>query len=359
MIQSVTRLYADVVAQVHRVFVGQDELIRGCMIALLAGGHVLIESVPGLGKTLLVRTLGRAMGCQFGRIQFTADLMPSDITGAPVFDLQKSEFEFRPGPVFTQFLLADEINRSPAKTHTALLETMQERRVTIDGVSHPVPEPFLVLATQNPLESEGTYNLPEAQLDRFLFKLKIDYPTAEHEAQILRMHSRPVDLDQRLSEDVRPACDASSLLRAIQICARVHVSDPLLDYVNAIVRRTRNWPSFFCGASPRAGLTIVQAARVAAAIDGRHFATPDDVTSVAIASLRHRVQMTAEAEIEDRDVDTELKQLIQTIEVPRSAVTPPAGTPNRTTPISPAPASPRSTSPVSASSPPVPPPSNA
>ncbi|MFK8113056.1 MAG: AAA family ATPase, partial [Rubripirellula sp.] len=198
----VQALYERISAEIGKLFVGQDELVLGSLTALFSGGHVLIESVPGLGKTLFVRTLGRVLGCECGRIQFTADLMPSDITGAPVFDMQRSEFRFRPGPVFTQFLLADEINRSPAKTHAALLEIMQEYRVTIDGTSHKVPRPFLVMATQNPLESEGTYNLPEAQLDRFMFKLRVDYPSAEQEAEILQLHSKQVDLNKRLHEDV-------------------------------------------------------------------------------------------------------------------------------------------------------------
>ncbi|MGB7326497.1 MAG: AAA family ATPase, partial [Rubripirellula sp.] len=189
----IRKLYEQIAGEIGKLYVGQDELVLGTLTALFSGGHVLIESVPGLGKTLFVRTLGRTLGCEFGRIQFTADLMPSDITGAPVYDMQKSEFRFRPGPVFTQFLLADEINRSPAKTHAALLEIMQEYRVTVDSTSHQVPRPFLVMATQNPLESEGTYNLPEAQLDRFMFKLRVDYPSAEQESEILKMHSQQVD----------------------------------------------------------------------------------------------------------------------------------------------------------------------
>src|SRR5690242_15500229 len=191
-------LYDRITGEISKLYVGQDELVLATLVALFSSGHVLIESVPGLGKTLFVRVLGRVLGCQCGRIQFTADLMPSDITGAPIFDMKQQEFRFRPGPVFTQFLLADEINRSPAKTHAALLEIMQEYRVTIDGVSHPIQRPFLVLATQNPIESEGTYNLPEAQLDRFMFKLQVEYPSAEEEAEILKLHSRQIDINRRL-----------------------------------------------------------------------------------------------------------------------------------------------------------------
>lgn len=307
-----------IVDQTHKIYVGQDELIVGCLTALLAGGHVLLESVPGLGKTLLVRTLGRILGCECGRVQFTADLMPSDITGAPVFNMQTSQFTFRPGPVFTQFLLADEINRAPAKTHASLLEIMQEFRVTIDGTTHEVPRPFLVLATQNPLESEGTYNLPEAQLDRFMFKLRIDYPSAQSEADILKLHSRGGTVEQRLQRDVKNVTSPATLNKAIEICSQVRTSDSLVDYINQIVRATRNWPAFYVGASPRAGITIMQTARVRAAMAGRDFATPDDVADVVLPSLRHRVQLTAEAEIEGRTADEEVQTLLGTIAVPRN-----------------------------------------
>ena len=313
----VRRLYEEIAAEVGKLYVGQDELVLGTLTALFAGGHVLIESVPGLGKTLFVRTLGRILGCDFGRIQFTADLMPSDITGAPVFDMQTSEFRFHAGPVFTQLLLADEINRSPAKTHAALLEIMQEYRVTIDGTSHRVPRPFLVLATQNPLESEGTYNLPEAQLDRFMFKLKVDYPSDAQEAEILKLHSKQIDLNQRLREEVRTVTDPEIVKEVISICGRVRIEDNLVDYINKIVRGTRSWPAFHIGASPRAGLALMQAARTLAAFNGRDYAVPDDVVEIALPTLRHRVQLTAEAEIEGRRIDDELDSLIRGIEVPR------------------------------------------
>ncbi len=317
-IGKVRRIYDAITAEVAKVYVGQDELVLGTLVALVSGGHVLIESVPGLGKTLFVRTLGRILGCEFGRIQFTADLMPSDITGAPVYDMQRSEFRFRPGPVFTQLLLADEINRSPAKTHAALLEIMQEYRVTIDGTSHVVPLPFLVLATQNPLESEGTYALPEAQLDRFMFKLKIDYPSAADEAEILRMHSQQVDLNQRLTNELRPITNPEQVRAMTKVCGDVRIEDELVNYINTIVRATRSWPAFHLGASPRAGIALMQAARTLAAFAGRDFAVPDDVASIVLPALRHRVQLTAEAEVEGRSVDDELRTLIQGIEVPRS-----------------------------------------
>ncbi|MGV3484302.1 MAG: AAA family ATPase [Planctomycetaceae bacterium] len=314
----VRHIYDAITAEVAKIYVGQDELVLGTMAALMSGGHVLIESVPGLGKTLFVRTLGRILGCEFGRIQFTADLMPSDITGAPVFDMQRSEFRFRPGPVFTQLLLADEINRSPAKTHAALLEIMQEYRVTIDGTSHRVPLPFLVLATQNPLESEGTYALPEAQLDRFMFKLCIDYPSASEEAEILKMHSQQIDLNQRLIDELRPITNPEQVRAMMHVCGTVRVEDELVNYINTIVRSTRSWPAFHLGASPRAGIALMQAGRTLAAFAGRDFAVPDDVASIVLPVLRHRVQLTAEAEVEGRNVDDELKTMLLGIEVPRT-----------------------------------------
>lgn len=315
--KQIQELYNRISAEIGKIYVGQDELVLGTLTALFSGGHVLIESVPGLGKTLFVRALGQVMGCDFGRIQFTADLMPSDITGAPVYNMKTSEFRFRPGPVFTQFLLADEINRSPAKTHAALLETMQEFRVTIDGTSHKVPRPFLVLATQNPLESEGTYNLPEAQLDRFMFKLKVDYPGEAQEADILRMHSQQVDLNERLRTEIGVLTNPETVLNAIQICGSVRIDDNLVDYINKIVRATRSWPAFHIGASPRAGISLMQAARSLAAFNGRDYAVPDDVVEIALPTLRHRVQLTAEAEIEGRETDEELSALIRGVEVPR------------------------------------------
>ncbi len=299
------------------VYIGQHELVLGSLVALFSSGHILIESVPGLGKTLFVRVLGRVLGCEFGRIQFTADLMPSDITGAPIFDLKNQEFRFRAGPVFTQLLLADEINRSPAKTHAALLEIMQEYRVTVDGKSHELKRPFLVMATQNPIESEGTYNLPEAQLDRFMFKLVADYPQAEEEARILEMHSRQIDLNQRLMSQVSPVTTPEQIMRITRASSDVRVDGRLIDYINQLVRLTRRWPQFHMGASPRAGIALMQAARTLAAFAGRDYAVPDDVVQLALAALRHRVILTAEAEVEGRSVDELLKELIRSVEVPR------------------------------------------
>jgi MoxR-like ATPase len=304
-------------AEINKVFIGQEELVRGVLIALLSEGHVLIESVPGLGKTLLVRVLGRVLGCAFNRIQFTPDLMPSDITGSPVFDERIQDFRFRPGPVFTQLLLADEINRAPAKTHSALLEIMQETRVTVDGVPHPLERPFLVMATQNPIESEGTYNLPEAQLDRFLFKLVADYPAVTEEMDILRLHTKGLGPDALLTEEVQTVTGPAEVVDVQRHCMSILVDDRILGYIAGLVRKTREWPSFSLGASPRAGVAILRGARAAAALEGRDFVVPDDVQDVVLPALRHRVILTPEAEVEGRRVDELLTELIRSVEVPR------------------------------------------
>lgn len=311
------KLFDRIVAEISKIYVGQDELVLGSLVALFSNGHVLIESVPGLGKTLFVRTLGKVLGCDFGRIQFTADLMPSDITGAPIFDMKSQEFRFRPGPIFTQLLLADEINRSPAKTHAALLEIMQEYRVTVDGTSHVIDKPFLVLATQNPIESEGTYNLPEAQLDRFMFKLIVDYPSETEEAEVLRMHSDQVDLNGRLETELEKVTSPEEILQVTRDTNNVHLDEKLIDYVNKLVRETRRWPQFHMGASPRAGIAMLQAARTLAAFYGRDYAVPDDVVQIALPALRHRVILTAEAEVEGSTTDQLLTSLLRSVEVPR------------------------------------------
>jgi MoxR-like ATPase len=311
------KLFDRITTEIAKIYVGQDELVLGALVALFSSGHVLIESVPGLGKTLFVRTLGRVMGLQFGRIQFTADLMPSDVTGAPILDMKSQEFRFRPGPVFTQLLLADEINRAPAKTHAALLEIMQEYRVTVDGKSHPIERPFLVLATQNPIESEGTYNLPEAQLDRFMFKLVANYPAEREEATILKMHSEQRDITERLDQELSTITSAPEILETIRANAEVRIDERLVDYINKLVRRTREWPQLHMGASPRAGIALMQAARTLAAFAGRDYAVPDDVVQIALPALRHRIALTAEAEVEGQQPDDILTALIRSVEVPR------------------------------------------
>lgn len=311
------QLFDRITKEVAKIYVGQDELVLGTLVALFSSGHVLIESVPGLGKTLFVRTLGKVLGCDFGRIQFTADLMPSDITGAPIFNMKTQEFRFRAGPIFTQLLLADEINRSPAKTHAALLEIMQENCVTVDGTTHQIDRPFLVMATQNPVESEGTYNLPEAQLDRFMFKLLAEYPAEQEEAEIIKLHSRQEDIGKRLDEELETVSSPEEILRITSENSNITMDDRLIDYINKIVRLTREWPQFHMGASPRAGITLMQGARTLAAFLGRDYAVPDDVVQLALPALRHRVILTAEAEVEGYTVDDLLNGLIRSVEVPR------------------------------------------
>ena len=316
--EEVRTVVDELLAEAAKVYVGQTAFVRLTLAALLAGGHVLIESVPGLGKTLLVRILGEALGCRFNRIQFTADLMPSDLTGQPVFDARTQEFRFRPGPVFTQLLLADEINRAPAKTHAALLEIMQEGRVTVDGTTHRIEPPFLVLATQNPLESEGTYSLPEAQLDRFLFKIVVDYPSATEEDDILRLHCRPRQVEEQVSGGIRRILDPARVLTLQALCRGVRVDDKVIAYTSAIVRRTRGWPAFAVGASPRAGIALVAGARVLAAFAGRSYVVPDDVQELVIPALRHRVILAPEAEVAGETTDGALAALVAGVEVPRS-----------------------------------------
>jgi MoxR-like ATPase len=315
--RSTKQVFETVSAELHKIFIGQEELVLTTLVALMSGGHILIESLPGMGKTLFVRSLGTILGCKFGRIQFTADLMPSDITGAPLLDMRTQEFRFRPGPVFTQLLLADEINRSPAKTHAALLEIMQEYRVTVDGTSHTLERPFLVLATQNPIESEGTYNLPEAQLDRFMFKVVVDYPDETEEERILTLHSQMIDLNKRLETELRAMTSPEELMAISAANAQIRVEPKLVSYINKLVRQTRKWPTFHLGASPRAGLALMQGARTLAAARGRDYAIPDDVVEIVLPALRHRVVMTAEAEVEGLKIDDQLRQLVKSIEVPR------------------------------------------
>lgn len=303
-------------SEIARVFVGQEDLLEGALSALFAGGHVLIEGVPGLGKTLLVRAMGQAIGCAFSRIQFTPDLMPSDITGSHIYNQHEQKFVFNRGPIFTNLLLADEINRAPAKTHSALLEIMQETQVTIDNHRFQMEAPFFVMATQNPVESEGTYSLPEAQLDRFLLKLLIQYPTAEEELSILRMHSdgREIDLST-----VKPVLDRARLNHMIGRLSEIHVSDALLGYINQLVRATRTNGDVFLGSSPRGGIALLRTSRVLALMDGRSFVIPDDVKRIAPAAFRHRLLLKPEAEVEGRTPDDVIVDVIESVEIPREA----------------------------------------
>ena len=304
-------------SELTKLFVGQDDLVTGVITALIANGHVLVESLPGLGKTLLVKAISKIVGLDSNRIQFTPDLMPSDITGSHVFDMAERKFVFHRGPVFCQFLLADEFNRAPAKTHAALLEVMQEGHVTLDGQTHTLTKPFFVMATQNPIENEGTYNLPEAQLDRFLFKLVLDYPTDNEEKDILKLFLAGTSPYATLEKDIKSVTNAEQLIAMQAQANNITVDDSIIDYITTIVRQTRNYPGLFLGASPRACISILTAGRALALINGRNYVVPDDVRDVVIMSLRHRVILSPEAEIEGKTADQILQQLVQSVAVPR------------------------------------------
>ena len=303
--------------EVSRALIGQTRALDDTLIALFAGGHVLIEGVPGLGKTLLFRALAQTFNGSFSRIQFTPDLMPSDVTGHALYDLKTQEFRTRRGPVFTHLLLADEINRAPAKTQAALLEVMQEQQVTIEGESHALPRPFMVMATQNPIEQEGTYPLPEAQLDRFLFKVLIDYPSFDEERLMLETVTCNQVGDALNVSAVQSVVSPQVIASIQQITAQITVDARIIDYATRIVRATRDWPGLSIGAGPRGSIALVRAARAAAVLAERDFVTPDDIKTVALPALRHRVTLTPDFEMEGRTADQLLTALLEHVEVPR------------------------------------------
>ena len=301
-------------SEVHRVVIGQDETVRLASIALLLGGHLLIEGVPGTAKTLLARTIAHLIGGTFKRIQFTPDLMPSDVVGTSVYEIATSSFRIRRGPIFANVVLADEVNRAPAKTQSALLEAMEERQVTLEGEAIPLGDVFLVLATQNPVEYEGTYPLPEAELDRFLFKAVVRYPAAEEERAILRAHDRGQPIAALPS--LQPFADGTLMECRAEVDA-VTVEDSVLDYVVRIAAESRRSPDVLLGASPRAGTHLLRAAKASAAMDGRDFVTPDDVKALVPPTLRHRLVLRAEAEIEGLDADAVCRRVLARLDVPR------------------------------------------
>lgn len=301
--------------EIRKVIVGQDEMIDLLICGLLADGHVLVEGVPGVAKTLTVRLMAKTMDTQFSRIQFTPDLMPADIIGTSVFNAKTTDFEFKKGPIFSNVVLIDEINRSPAKTQSALFEVMQEKQITVDGNTYLMAPPFIVIATQNPIEHEGTYRLPEAQLDRFLFKVDVGYPTIDEEVSILEgSYSR-----QTTSElaNIKAVVSPEELKTQRELVSQIHVEKELMTYIAKIVQETRNSSSIYIGASPRASVYVMKASQAWAAMQGRDFITPEDVKRIIVPALRHRITLTPEREMEGIIPDTVLKQLADNVEVPR------------------------------------------
>jgi MoxR-like ATPase len=304
-------------AEIGKALIGQEQVVEQILIALFAAGHVLIEGVPGLGKTLLVRALAKTFEGNFARIQFTPDLMPSDVSGHAMYDLKSEQFRIRKGPVFTNLLLADEINRAPAKTQAALLEVMQEYQVTIEGQALVLTPPFMTLATQNSLEQEGTYPLPEAQLDRFLLKILIDYPSEQEEKNLVASVTNGQVGDTLNVDAVSTVVKAPSIVKVQQIVSGLRVDERVNDYAVRITRKTREWPGISIGAGPRGGIALIRAARAKALFAGRDFVTPDDIKAIAIPALRHRISLASELEIEGHKTDDILAALLEKVEAPR------------------------------------------
>ncbi len=314
-VQELNHLAYRIRNEISKIIVGQERVLDLLLTALLANGHVLIEGVPGVAKTLIVKLLAKSLDTGFSRIQFTPDLMPSDVLGTTVFNSSTSGFEFKSGPVFSNMILIDEVNRAPAKTQSALFEVMEERQVTIDGVTRPMEQPFLVLATQNPVEHEGTYRLPEAQLDRFLFKIKIDYPSLEQEVGILQNACERGNVNE--VDQVQPVVTAAEILEFQELIHHVLVQPQLLRYIATIVEKTRNHSSLYLGGSPRASLSILRASRAFAALEGRDFVTPEDIQEVLFPVLTHRVILSPEKEMEGVKPETVIRQIVDSVEVPR------------------------------------------
>ena len=301
--------------ELQKVIIGQDELINFLLIGILSKGHVLVEGVPGIAKTLTVKLLSKALDNNYKRIQFTPDLMPSDVIGTNVFNMKTSEFNFRQGPVFSNIILIDEINRAPAKTQAALFEVMEERQVTVDGTTYPLGFPLYIVATQNPIEQEGTYKLPEAQLDRFLFRLKVKYPDLDEELQILQRFNEKKEED--LSETIEKTLNTEVLKRCMDIIDKVQIKKELVEYIARIIHQTRTTGDLFLGASPRASLAIMHSAKAVAVLQGRDFVTPEDIQYVAYPVLNHRIILSPEREMEGHDAEDIITELIKKVEVPR------------------------------------------
>ena len=301
--------------EIQKVIVGQNESIDLMLAGMLSGGHVLLEGVPGIAKTLMAKLLAKTLSVGFSRIQFTPDMMPTDVNGTSVFNLKTSEFVFNRGPVFSNIVLIDEINRSPAKTQAALFEVMEERQITVDGVTHQLGFPFFVIATQNPIEQEGTYKLPEAQLDRFIFRIKLNYPALEEEKQILRRFSE--DFSMKAIDEVGAVMSKEELANSRSLIEKVYIKSELIDYIAQIVHATRNNADLFLGASPRASMSILKTSKALSAIAGRDFVTPEDIQRVAYPVLNHRIILTPEREMEGLSPDDIIKGIIQNLEVPR------------------------------------------
>ena len=314
-LSGLSRAVEQIKATLSTIIVGQHDSIDLLIAGILADGHVLIEGVPGVAKTLTAKLIAKSIDAKYSRIQFTPDLMPSDILGTSVFNPKTTEFEFKHGPIFGNIILIDEINRAPAKTQSALFEVMEERQLTMDGTAYKMDEPFIVLATQNPVEHEGTYRLPEAQLDRFLFKIEVKYPTLDEEIAIITQQHNQKTVDQL--GHVKPVLSAHEIVTLRQVVKNLHVEDKLVVYVAQIVHESRSNKSLYLGGSPRASLAIVNAAKAIAAIKGRDFVTPDDITYVAAPVLRHRIMLTPDKEMEGVTPDDVIAQIIHKIEVPR------------------------------------------
>lgn len=309
-VNAVRKIASEIMSEVNKVIVGKNQVLEDIFIALMSEGHILLEGVPGVAKTYMAKTFAQTLGCTFKRIQFTPDLLPSDILGTYVFDQKTSEFSFREGPVFANIVLADEINRAPPKTQSALLEAMQEKQVTIEGVTHFLPKPFMVLATQNPIEQEGTYPLPEAQVDRFLFKLNVDYPTDSEEVEILKRKTGAND------ENIKTSASPKILEKMQKIVYDVYIAPEIMEYIRDIVIRSRRNPQVLLGGSPRASIVLMNGAKARAALNGRDYVIPDDVKAIAQQSLNHRMILRPEAELEGVSVNRIIASIVGELVIP-------------------------------------------